>query len=163
MIDPTRDAQRLRELIEKWRDSVTFLVGLPATKDLPSVQQDIARFRCCADELEAVLVRGTVSPPEPATLCVSCATDGPNPPNAAILCRACVKEICADYERQLAAASASTQPDPLDYRALYSELLYAVERKFAHETRHETALRYIREAERNCIQGPARQEPRHAD
>ena len=31
--------------------------------------------------------------------------------------------------------------------ALYSELLYAVEGKFPDETRHETALRYIRERE----------------
>ncbi len=30
---------------------------------------------------------------------------------------------------------------------LYNELLYAVERKFDGESRHETALRYIREAE----------------
>ena len=30
----------------------------------------------------------------------------------------------------------------------YMELLYAVERKFPNETRHETALRYIQEAER---------------
>jgi hypothetical protein len=29
----------------------------------------------------------------------------------------------------------------------YNELLYAVARKFAGESRHETALRYIREAE----------------
>jgi hypothetical protein len=29
----------------------------------------------------------------------------------------------------------------------YNELLYAVTRKFPHESRHETALRYIREAE----------------
>ena len=33
---------------------------------------------------------------------------------------------------------------------LYYELLYAVVRKFPNETRHETALRYIREAEAYC-------------
>jgi len=32
-------------------------------------------------------------------------------------------------------------------KPLYNELLYAVERKFEGETRHETALRYIREKE----------------
>jgi hypothetical protein len=38
---------------------------------------------------------------------------------------------------------------------LYYELLYAVERKFENESRHETALRYIREAEFNANQhGP---------
>jgi len=31
--------------------------------------------------------------------------------------------------------------------SLYSELLYAVEKKFPNETRHQTALRYIRERE----------------
>ena len=30
----------------------------------------------------------------------------------------------------------------------YNELIYAVERKFDNETRHQTALRYIRETER---------------
>ena len=30
----------------------------------------------------------------------------------------------------------------------YNELLYAVERKFPDESRHETALRYIKQAER---------------
>lgn len=37
----------------------------------------------------------------------------------------------------------------------YSELLFEVQRKFDHETRHETALRYIREAEANAVLGPA--------
>ena len=32
-------------------------------------------------------------------------------------------------------------------RTLYNELLYAVVRKYEGETRHETALRYIRECE----------------
>ena len=39
---------------------------------------------------------------------------------------------------------------------LYSELIYAVERKFPNETRHETALRYIREAE-NKVCEPAKE------
>jgi len=30
----------------------------------------------------------------------------------------------------------------------YNELIYAVERKFENETRHQTALKYIREAEK---------------
>jgi hypothetical protein len=32
---------------------------------------------------------------------------------------------------------------------LYNELLFAVESKYPNETRHETALRYIRERETN--------------
>ena len=37
--------------------------------------------------------------------------------------------------------------------ALYNELLFAVERKFPNETRHQTALRYIRSAEHSqtCV------------
>lgn len=34
-----------------------------------------------------------------------------------------------------------------ELRKKYNELLFAVCRKFPNETRHETALRYIREAE----------------
>jgi hypothetical protein len=34
-------------------------------------------------------------------------------------------------------------------RKLYNELLYAVARKFPSEDRHQTALRYIQEAERH--------------
>lgn len=34
-----------------------------------------------------------------------------------------------------------------DIRSKYDELIYAVESAFPNETRHETALRYIREAE----------------
>lgn len=40
-------------------------------------------------------------------------------------------------------------PDcPPDYEALYHELLFAVGNKYSNESRHETALRYIRNAER---------------
>jgi len=42
----------------------------------------------------------------------------------------------AELERELAEA-----------RAAHNELLYAVARKFPNETRHQTALRYIRQAE----------------
>lgn len=34
-----------------------------------------------------------------------------------------------------------------ELRAKYHELLYAVANKYPNETRHETALRYIRQAE----------------
>ena len=39
---------------------------------------------------------------------------------------------------------------------LYHELIYAVEKKFPDETRHQTALRYIMEAESNSIIGSER-------
>lgn len=45
--------------------------------------------------------------------------------------------------------SADTRSKPVrDNESLYMELLYAVERKHHGESRHETALRYIREAEK---------------
>lgn len=44
-------------------------------------------------------------------------------------------------------------------RSLYNELLYAVERKHDGETRHETALRYIREAESRANSGSACESP----
>ncbi len=34
---------------------------------------------------------------------------------------------------------------------LYFNLLFAIRSKFPNETRHETALRYIREAESACL------------
>jgi len=34
-----------------------------------------------------------------------------------------------------------------NFEKAYHELIFAVERKFPNETRHETALRYIRNAE----------------
>lgn len=36
----------------------------------------------------------------------------------------------------------------------YNELIMAVARIFPGESRHETALRYIQEAERDCLGGP---------
>lgn len=39
---------------------------------------------------------------------------------------------------------------------LYAELLYAVARKHPGETRHETALRYIRQAENQSSQAAAK-------
>jgi hypothetical protein len=40
-----------------------------------------------------------------------------------------------------------------DYKALYEELLYAVGNKYEGESRHETALRYIRRAEEPSVTG----------
>jgi hypothetical protein len=47
----------------------------------------------------------------------------------------------------------------LEIAKFYSELLYAVERVFPGESRHQTALRYIREAEHRATQcGQTQQE-----
>jgi hypothetical protein len=51
------------------------------------------------------------------------------------------------YPAPACSASLVAQP-PRDVSELYHELLYAVERCFPGESRHETALRYIRETER---------------
>lgn len=40
-----------------------------------------------------------------------------------------------------------------NYRRWYMELIYSVQSKFDGETRHETALRYIKQAESTCY-GP---------
>ena len=45
------------------------------------------------------------------------------------------------------------QPAAPEVEKLYHELLYAVIRKFPGESRHETALRYIMEAENRGSQG----------
>lgn len=54
-------------------------------------------------------------------------------------------------------SSAKAEPDKEDEinKRRYTELIMAVKRKFPDESRHETALRYIQEAERNCIGGPS--------
>ena len=44
--------------------------------------------------------------------------------------------------------------DAFDKADLHTELLYHVQSKFPGETRHETALRYIKQAEQRC-NGPA--------
>lgn len=64
------------------------------------------------------------------------------------------------YPAPACSASLVAQP-PRDVSELYHELLYAVERCFPGESRHETALRYIRETERrvsevgSCMQNAA--------
>lgn len=47
----------------------------------------------------------------------------------------------------LRAVPAAERPASSDYQALYHELLFAVGNKYPNESRHETALRYIRRAE----------------
>lgn len=54
--------------------------------------------------------------------------------------------------------NAQPQP-PSDLQKRYNELLYAVERKWEGEDRHETALRYIREAEAGNVEGPCNAQP----
>ena len=63
----------------------------------------------------------------------------------------------ATYPEPAGSASPVTQP-PRDVSELYHELLYAVARKFPGESRHETALRYIRDTEeRVCETGSCKQ------
>jgi len=62
----------------------------------------------------------------------------------------------AEHESSCSSPSAcsvspAAQP-PRDVAELYHELLYAVARKFPGESRHETALRYIRDAEERARQ-----------
>lgn len=50
-----------------------------------------------------------------------------------------------------------------EYVRLYNQLLLAVARKFPDETRHQTALRYIREAENNHGDGSCQRENREKE
>jgi seryl-tRNA synthetase len=65
--------------------------------------------------------------------------------------------------RCLAAADAirSLRRDLEEVREKYNELIYQVGNKFPEETRHETALRYLRNAER--MQGDLAQTARPID
>lgn len=51
------------------------------------------------------------------------------------------------YPSPVVALAASQAGTALDYEVRYFELIYAVGNKYAGESRHETALRYIRKAE----------------
>ncbi len=55
-------------------------------------------------------------------------------------------DVCRKMERERDEARKDLR-ERSPVAGLYYELLYAVERKFADESRHETALRYIRQAE----------------
>jgi len=62
--------------------------------------------------------------------------------------RSSISPLPADPGRMQPGPSPSrTAQPPRNVSGLYHELLYAVARKFPFESRHETALRYIREAE----------------
>ena len=52
--------------------------------------------------------------------------------------------------RKLKSAISAIQEEAEKSHRLHGELLSAVGKKFPNETRHETALRYIREAENSC-------------
>lgn len=70
-----------------------------------------------------------------------------------------LRKLCAEatYPEPAGSAPLVAQP-PRDVSELYHELLYAVARKFPGESRHETALRYIRDTEeRVCEAGSCKQ------
>ncbi len=81
------------------------------------------------------------------TRCVKCGRATGDLPNAAGQGR---RE--ATYPEPAGSASLVAQP-PRDVSELYHELLYAVARKFPGESRHETALRYIRDTEERACEG----------
>ena len=53
--------------------------------------------------------------------------------------------------RGTAGSAGAVNRVPCEVSLKYNELLYAVARKFPGESRHETALRYIHEAERLAL------------
>lgn len=66
---------------------------------------------------------------------------------------------CGDFVRNVVCGSGAQSVIYLpgrgldELRANYDELIYAVARKYEGETRHETALRYIREREASTGEG----------
>ncbi len=62
------------------------------------------------------------------------------------------RDFTADIKALRAALAA-----PDEVAAKYNELLMAVGKKYPSETRHETALRYITEAEQQGNAGPAKE------
>lgn len=60
-----------------------------------------------------------------------------------------------DDIKELLNSSPNCQSDAISQ--LYHELLYAVTKKFPNETRHQTALRYIQQAEQFDNGGVAKQ------
>jgi hypothetical protein len=75
-------------------------------------------------------------------------------------CPECAKEyLAAKKPNNLPITPA---PDRMTYAELseqYHELIMAVERKFPGESRHETAVRYIREREARATAGPVSANP----
>lgn len=84
--------------------------------------------------------------------------DGWAPGDYCNTCHRCSCEFVGDKRANTCADCAYGPEDEL--ARLYRELLYAVERKFPGESRHETALRYIRNAERMDSQSGASLTPR---
>ena len=63
------------------------------------------------------------------------------------MCTACWGEYGRDKPLILAPKDTRRKAPSKQWRSEYYQLIMAVETKFPGETRHETALRYIREAE----------------
>lgn len=84
---------------------------------------------------------------------VVCAECGHRNPSHADICAFCDKPLNGQLLSAAAAAVAGQA---------YSELLMAVERKFPGESRHQTALRYIREAEARANEPSKAQQATHS-
>lgn len=56
-------------------------------------------------------------------------------------------KLCGKTFEEIKKALLAKKPRRISTKSMYHELLMAVARKFPGETRHETALRYIREKE----------------
>ena len=71
----------------------------------------------------------------------------------------CVENFVRDAFKSLWQESAKANDAEGYYSKLYHELVYAVERKHVGESRHQTALRYIQEAEAAARVGATASEP----
>ena len=68
--------------------------------------------------------------------------------------------LAADEIERLRAPTQSAEPSTDERVDLYCELLYAVGNKYPGETRHQTALRYIQQAETTTGAALASEEPK---
>lgn len=141
---------RLRALIQEWREkaaaasrlALRYSHGGDDAGNGHAFLKERRIWTTCADELEAALA---TEPPADGSLwtwrCLDCNAWTVDTGRGASECGHCgtIKPFGASlvcYDQPSAA-----------YKTLYFELLYEVARKHPGESRHETARRYIRQAE----------------
>ena len=114
-------------------------VGEVLQHDLPQWAQQPATSEEAVSETMKHTVKSLMAlADEYAASCSNGNTLGDNPLRAAL---------------REALAQPAAEPDP------YQELLYAVSQKYPGETRHETALRYIRQAQAVKVSGSMKETP----
>jgi hypothetical protein len=68
-----------------------------------------------------------------------------------------INEVIAKSTPEWRNRQIRSEGEYLDLQSNYYELLYAVSKKYPGESRHQTALRYIREGDTGCTSNTAQQ------